>query len=99
VKHFLIILLVLLFVSGCEDQVAEILDVDFQNFKLGTQKLEDTKTSFPKYSREYYWHLKTSDDDSSMESKAQVTLIYHTRHGNYFLRFEDNLLVHKRKIP
>ena len=103
-------LLILLFFSllfiGCDDDVAVLTDEAFHSFRFeepGTEggnpveatTLEEVKEKFPKYSQEFASHRK---GDSAIPSyRNHVVLVYRTRNGNFYLQFEDNKLIYKRK--
>ena len=102
--NFRIVLLVLLipFISACDDKVAELPDEAFHEFKFekgeeekGTQLL-DVKIKYPKYTQEFAWHRK--GDQSLPSNMNKVILVYKTRNGNFYLKFEDGVLVQKKKI-
>lgn len=97
-KRYFLIALSFLLVSGCDDAAAQIEDADFHRYAPGTSTLTEVKTQFPRYSEEFVWHSQ-SEENAEEGAGAEVTLVYHTRHGHYFLRFEDEVLVHKRKLP
>ena len=96
-KRLFIILMAFFFVSGCDDEMAELNDSDFQAFVPGEKKLTDIKGQFPRFSEEFVW--QSQGDEGGDEKGAEVTLVYHTRHGHYFMRFENDILLHKRKLP
>lgn len=100
--RLLILLMLMPFVVACDDDVAELPDEEFHKFTFkkgedeeGT-KLADVKAKFPKYSQEFAWHR--AGDQSLPSNLNQVVLVYKTRNGNFYLKFEDGILVHKKKV-
>jgi len=100
--RIILIALLLIFVSGCDDDVAVLSDEAFHEFHF--KKDEDTpatqlvtvKSEFPDYSQEFVWH---KDGAASLPAnRNQVVLIYKTRNGNFYLHFEDGNLINKRKV-
>lgn len=104
--RFLLILFMVTSLLACDDDVSELSDEAFHEFKFelpGVEggdpepatTLKEVKELFPKYSQEFASHRK---GDSTIPSyRNHVVLVYRTRNGNFYLQFEDDKLIYKRK--
>lgn len=83
--------------TGCDEKAPQISDADFHAFVPGETKIETVMETCPDFSKEYLWHTRLQQE-ADEQDKAKVTLVYHTRSGHYYLHFEGDVLVYKRKL-
>lgn len=87
----------LAFLSGCDEKAPDISDAEFHAWVPGETKISAVIEAYPDFSKEYLMHTRLQQE-ADEQDKAKVTLVYHTRSGHYYLHFEGDVLVYKRKL-